>query len=154
MSKRVSILIVAITCGCIGCGIGFLVGAGRSGIMIKNYLLDSNASWLSQHIVRLAMIRTGHADDSAANIEKSLDNSIKQLSWSGLDKSGGFHAERLPGMHLRALQVAKIYADAGYRNAFSEDSLRILDKVEPLEGRACAPALRELQEQAQKSTIK
>ena len=150
MSKRISILTVAITCTCIAGGIGYLAGAGRSGVMMKTYLLDSNSSWLTQHIVRLAMIRTGHPDDSAADIEKSLDNSIKQLSWSGLDKSGGFVARRLPEGHLRALQVAKIYADAGYRNAFSNDSLRILDNVEPADGNACAPALHELQEQSRK----
>ena len=150
MSKRISILIVAITCTCIGGGIGYLAGAARSGVIMKTYLLDSNSSWLTKHIVRLALIRTGHPDDSAADIEKSLGSSIKQLSWSGLDKSGGFVAGRLPEGHLRALQLAKVYADAGYRNAFSKDSLRILDQVEAIEGKYCAASLRELQEQARK----
>ena len=150
MSKRVSISVVAITCMCIGCGIGFLVGAARTGVMFKSALMDSNMSWLTQHIVRLAMIRTGHADDSAADMEKYLDNSIKQLSWPGLDKGDRFHAERLLKGHLRALQVAKFYADAGYRNAFSKGSLHILDQVEPIEGKYCAAVLRELQEQSSK----
>ncbi len=150
MSKRVSILIIAITCTCIGGGIGYLTGAARVGFMIKNYMLDWNMSWLTQHIVRLAMIRAGHADDSAADMEKYLDNSIKQLSWPGLDKGDEFHAERLPEGHLRALQVAKFYADAGYRNAFSKDSLHILDQVESIEAKYCAAALRELQEQTRK----
>ena len=150
MSKRVSILIAAVACTFIGCGIGYIVGAARSGILMKNYLLDSNASWLTQHIVRLAMIRTGQSDDAAADIEKYLDNSVEQLGWSGLDKSDRFHAERLPEMHLRALQVAKVYADAGYRNAFSKESLHILDQVEPVEVKFCAAPLRELQEQASK----
>lgn len=146
MSKRVSIVVVAIICTCIGSGTGFLFGAGYSGSLIKNYMLNANASWLAQHINRLAMIRTGRVEDSAADIEKSLDNSIIQLSWAGLDRNGEFHAERLPDGHLRALQTARIYADAGYRDAFSEESLRILDKVEPPDGKACSPAIRELQE--------
>ena len=150
MSKRISILIIAVTCTCIGGGIGYLAGAARTGVMMKEALLDSNSSWLTQHIVRLAMIRTGHADDSAADMEKYLDNSIKQLSWPGLDKGDEFHAERLPEGHLRALQVAKFYADAGYRNAFSKNSLHILDQVEPIEGKYCAAVLRELQEQPSK----
>jgi hypothetical protein len=150
MSKRLPILIVAIICTFVGGGIGYLTGAARSGVMMTDYLLDSNSSWLSQHIARLAMIRTGHADDSAADIEKSLDNSIEQLSWSGLDKSGGFHPKQLPEMHLRALQIAKVYADAGYREAFSKDSLHILDQVQPIEEKYCLAALRELQEQASK----
>ena len=150
MSKRVSILIIAITCTCIGAGIGYLTGAARVGIMMKNYLLDSNSSWLSQNIVRLAMIRNGHADECAADIEMLLDNSVVQLSMDGLDMKGSFNPRRLPENHLRALQVAKFYADAGYRNAFSKGSLHILDQVEPIEGKYCAAVLRELQEQSSK----
>ena len=150
MSKRSATLILIITCTCIGCGIGYLAGAARSGSMIKDYMQDTTSSWLNQQILRLGMIRTGHADDAATDIETYLDNAIKQLSWPGLDKGDGFHAERLPEMHLRALQVAKVYADAGYRSAFSKDSLHILEQVEPIEGKYCAAALRELQEQTSK----
>ena len=146
MSKNVSVLVVAIICTCIGIGIGFIFGAGYSGSQMKKYMFDANAIWLTQHINRLAMIRTGRVDDSTADIEKTLDNSIIQLSWAGLDGSGEFHAERLPDTHLRALQIARIYADAGYRGAFSEESLRILDKVKAADGKSCPTALRELQE--------
>lgn len=58
------------------------------------------------------MSRTGRVDDSAAGIGKTLENSIVQLSWAGLDRNGEFHAERLPNTHLRDLQIARIYADA------------------------------------------
>jgi len=112
--------------------------------------MDANASWLSQHINRLAMIRTGWADEAAGDIEKTLDNSIIQLSWAGLDRNGEFHAERLPEMHLRALQTARVYADAGYRDVFSEESLGILDKVKADDGKTYSPAMRDLQEQARK----
>jgi len=122
------------------------LGAGYSGLYVKNYMLDANASWLSQHINRLAMIRTGRLDEAAADIEKTLDNSIIQLSWAGLDRNGEFHAERLPNGHLGALKMARIYADAGYRDAFSEESLRILDKVEPPDRKSCSAAIRKLQE--------
>jgi hypothetical protein len=113
---------------------------------MKSYMLDANANWLAQHVNRLAMIRTGRVDDSAADIEKTLDTSIIQLSWGGLDRNGEFHGERLPDTHLRALRVARTYADVGFRYAFSEESLHILDKVEPSDGKFSSPALRELQE--------
>ncbi len=147
MSKRVSILVVAIICVCIG-GFCFLLGAGYSGLYLKDYILDANAGWLNQHINRLAMIRTGRVEEAAADIEKTLDNSIIQLSWAGLDRNGDFHGGRLPEAHLRALQIARVYADAGYRNVFSEESLGILDKVEPPDRKSCPAAIRELQEQA------
>ncbi len=145
MSKRMSIFVVVIICVCVG-GFCFLLGAGYSGLYLKNYIMDANAGWLSQHINRLAMIRTGRAEEAAADIEKTLDNSIIQLSWAGLDGKGDFHAERLPEMHLRALQMARGYADAGYRDAFSEESLSILDKVELVDVEKYSPAIRELQE--------
>jgi len=145
MSKRVSILVVVIICVCIG-GFCFLLGAGYSGLYFKNYIMDANASWLNQHINRLAMIRTGRADEAAGDIEKTLDNSIIQLSWAGLDRNGDFHGGRLPEAHLRALQIARVYADAGYRNVFSEESLRILDKVELADVEKYSSAIRELQE--------
>jgi len=104
MSKRMSIFVVVIICACVG-GFCFLSGAGYSGLYIKNYMLNANASWLSQHINRLAMIRTGRLDEAAGDIEKTLDNSIIQLSWAGLDKKGDFHSGRLPEAHLRALQM-------------------------------------------------
>jgi len=153
MSKGVSVLVVATICTFIGGSIGFLFGAGYSGYHMKNYLLDANAIWLAQHIGRLAMIRTGRVDDSAADIEKTLDNSIIQLSSVGLDRNGEFHAERLPDKYLRVLKIARFYADAGYRDVFSEESLRILDKVESADViKACSPAVREalceLQERA------
>jgi len=140
-----SIFVVVIICVCVG-GFCFLLGAGYSGLYLKNYIMDANAGWLNQHINRLAMIRTGRADEAADDIEKALDNSIIQLSWAGLDRKGEFHGERLPEMHLRALKIARIYADAGYLDAFSEESLGILDKVEPPDRKSCSAAIRELQE--------
>jgi len=145
MSKRVSIIVIVIICAIIG-GFSFTLGAGYSGLYLKNYMLDANAVWLSQHINRLAMIRTGRVEETAADIEKTLDNSILQLSWAGLDRKGDFHSGRLPEAHLRALQMARVYADAGYRDAFSEESLGILDKVAPPNRKSCSPAIRELQE--------
>ena len=145
MSKRMSIFVVVIICVCVG-GFCFLLGAGYSGLYLKNYIMDANAGWLSQHINRLAMIRTGRADEAAGDIEKTLDNSIIQLSWAGLDKNGEFHGERLPEAHLRALQMARVYADAGYHDAFSEESLRILDIVELVDVEKYSPAIRKLQE--------
>jgi hypothetical protein len=126
------------------------LGAGYSGLYLKNYILDANAGWLNQHINRLAMIRTGRLDEAAADIEKTLDTSTIQLSWAGLDKNGEFHGGRLPEAHLQALQIARIYADAGYRDAFSDESLRILDKVEPPDRKSCSAAIRELQERTRK----
>ncbi len=149
MSKRGSILIVAIICTCIGLGFGFTLGAGCTGLYFKNYIMDTNAGWLNQHINRLAMIRTGRADEAAGDIEKTLDNSIIQLSWAGLDRNGDFHSGRLPKAHLRALQMARLYADAGYRDIFSEESLGILDKVAPPDRKSCPAAIRELQERTQ-----
>jgi hypothetical protein len=146
MSKRASILVVAIICICIGSCIGFLFGAAYCGSQMKNYILDANGSWLIQHINRLALIRTGRIEDAATAIENALNDSIIQLSCAGLDRRGEFHAERLPDTHLRALRVARTYADAGFRYAFSEESLHILDKVEPRDGKFSSPALRELQE--------
>ena len=146
MSKQTSVLVVAIACTCIGAGMGFIFGAGYSGSQMKSYMLDANAGWLAEHINRLAMIRTGRADASAADIEKTLDGSVRQLSWAGLDGNGEFHAERLSDIHLRSLQMARTYADAGYRDVFSEESLRILDKVKAADGKSCPTALRELQE--------
>ncbi|MFB0552088.1 MAG: hypothetical protein ACETWQ_02135 [Phycisphaerae bacterium] len=145
MSKRVSILVVVIICVCIG-GFCFLLGAGYSGLYFKNYIMDANASWLSQHINRLAMIRIEWVEEAASDIENTLDNSIIQLSWAGLDRKGEFHGGRLPEAHLRALQMARVYADAGYRDAFSEESLGILEKVEPPDRKSCPAAIRELQE--------
>lgn len=144
MSKRMSIFVVVIICVCVG-GFCFLVGAGYSGLYFKSYIMDTNAGWLNQHINRLAMIRMGWVDEAAGDIEKTLDNSIIQLSWAGLDRNGDFHGERLPETHLRALQIAKVYADAGYSNAFSEDSLRILDKVELANEETYSQSIRELQ---------
>jgi len=149
MSKRMYIFVVVIICVCVG-GFCFLLGAGYSGLYFKNYIMDANAGWLNQHINRLAMIRTGRADEAAGDIEKTLDNSIIQLSWAGLDKNGEFHGERLPDGHLGALKMAKLYADAGYRNAFSEEALGILDKVEPPDRKSFPAAIRELQEQTRK----
>ena len=128
-------------------GIGFLIGAGYSGAMMKSYLIDSNASWLSQHITRLAMLRAGDTTQAVADVENTLDNCIIQLAWASQHRKDGFHPEKLPSHHMRALQAARVYADAGYRNAFSERSLEILDEVPPLEARFCHPALRALQGQ-------
>jgi hypothetical protein len=149
MSKRTSILIVAISCACIGCGMGFMFGAVHYGAWTKKYIMNANAGWLIQHTNRLALIRTGHIEDAVTDIEKILDSSIIQLSWAGFDGKGKFHAERLPEAHRRALKMARMYADAGCRDAFSEESLAILDKIEPGDVEDWPKIFRELQEQNQ-----
>lgn len=152
MSKRFAIILTAVLCLAVGGGVGFLIGAAYTGVQMKSYLLNSNAGWLSQHLRYLALIRTGHAGRAAADIEKTLDNSIVQLSWPGRDGQGTFHPEKLPHGHLSALRIARVYADAGYRDAFSAESLRVLDEVTPPDGNFCSPPLRELQERA-KGTV-
>ncbi len=42
--------------------------------------------------------------------------------------------------------MARGYADAGYRDAFSEESLSILDEVELVDVEKYSPAIRELKE--------
>jgi len=151
MSKRLNTLIIVIICLCIGCVLGYLSGTADSGIMMKEYILDSNANLLTQCILCLAKLRTGRIDEAAVDMEKHLDNSIRQLSMSGYDKSGELHAERIPLNHLRALKAVKIYAAAGYRDIFAKDILFILDKIDPVIAvKDSAPALQELHEQSQK----
>ncbi|KKM98408.1 hypothetical protein LCGC14_1158270 [marine sediment metagenome] len=150
MSKRLTVILKAILCLAVGGVVGYFIGAAKTGLWLRAYLMNSNASWLSQHIHYLAQIRTGRAQESAADIEKTLDNSIAQLSMAGRDYQGQFHPEKLPGGYLSALRAARVYADAGYRGAFSTASLRILDKVTPPAGKYCSPALRELQKASSK----
>ena len=134
-----------------GMVVGYLLGAGYSGYLVKKYIMDGNAGWLSQHIHYLAMIRTGDANGAITNIEATLDNSIIQLASVGTDRQGHFHHDRIPFLHLLALQKARVYADAGHRQAFSNESITILDQVSPPEGKFCSPALRSLQKQASSS---
>ena len=151
MSKRFAIILTAVLCLAVGGGVGFLIGAAYTGVQMKSYLLDTNASWLDQHFHYLALIRMGHAERAAADIEKTLDNCIVQLSWPGRDGQGKFHPEKLSHRHLSALRVGRVYADAGYRDAFSTESLRVLDQVTPPDGNYCSPALRELQGRAKET---
>ncbi len=134
-----------------GMVVGYLLGAGYSGSLMKKIIMGSNASWLSQHIHYLAMSRTGDANGAITNIEAMLDNSIIQLAMGATDRQGHFHHDRIPFLHLLALQKARVYADAGHRQAFSNESLTILDQVSPPEVEFCSPALRALQEQASSS---
>lgn len=128
--------------------IGFLTGAGYSGSMMKSYILQSNAGWLSIHINRLAMLRNGNIDGCVTSIERDLDNCVLQIAGAAKDRRSRFDTRRLPLGHLRALQVARIYVDAGFEAPFSDDSIEMLLLVEPLEGKYCSPDLQFLQEQA------
>ena len=134
-----------------GMVVGYLLGAGYSGHLVKKYIMDGNAGLLSQHILHLAMIRTGDQNGAVTDIEAKLDNAIIQLAAGATDRQGHFHHDHIPYLHLLALQKARVYADAGHRQAFSNESLTILDQVSPPEGEFCSPALRALQEQASSS---
>ena len=132
-----------------GGAVGFLVGAGYSGYQMQKYMISSNAVWLSTYIEHLALIRSGDSSGAIALIEQHLDNSLLQVAEAATDRQGRFHPDRIPRGHLLSLQTACLYADAGYRQAFSDESLAILDQVPRLDtkGGACAPGLRWLQEQ-------
>jgi hypothetical protein len=118
---------------------------------MKKYVLDSNANLLTQHILCLARLRTGRIDKAAVDMEQYLNTYIRQLSMSAYDKSGNLDTERIPLNHLHALRAAKIYAAAGYRDAFDEDTLFILDKIAPVVAvKDRFPALQELHKRSQK----
>lgn len=131
--------------------VGYLLGAGYSGSLMKRIMMDNNASWLSQHTHYLALIRTGNANGAITQIEATLDNSIIQLAAVATDRQGHFHHDQIPFLHLLALQKARVYADAGHRQAFSNESLTVLDQVSPPEGKFCSPALKAIQEQSSSS---
>jgi len=131
----------------IGGLLGLLAGAGYSGSMMKSYILQSNAGWLSTHINRLAMLRNGNIDGCITSIERDLDNCVLQIAGAAKDRRGRLDTSRLPSGHLRALQVARVYVDAGF-NPFSDDSTKMLSLIEPLDGKSCSPDLQSLQEQA------
>ena len=151
MSKRLSTLIIVFICLCIGCALGYLSGIADSDIKLERYVLDSDANLLTQRILCLAKFRTGRIEEAAVDIEGHLDESIRQLSMSGYDKSGELHVEKIPLNHMHALKAAKIYADAGYRDAFAEDTLFVLDKIAPVIAiKDRFPAMQELQKQSQK----
>lgn len=132
----------------IGGLIGFVTGAGYSGSMMKSYILQSNAGWLSTHINRLAMLRNNNIDNCITSIERSLDNCVLQIAGAAKDRHGRLDTSRLPLGHLRALQVARVYVDAGFETPFSEESTKMLSLIEPLEGKYCSQDLQALQEQA------
>lgn len=130
---------------------GFLLSAAYYGSAMKTMCLESSQSYLSQQIRHLAVLRsrdTGFALDEITEIEKSLDNSVIQLASKGMDSQRVFHPDRVSPGSLRALRLARVYSDAGYRQAFSEESLAVLDQVPPPppDAEYCSPALRELQE--------
>lgn len=127
---------------------GFLAGAGYSGSMMKSYILDSDASWLNQHVLRLAMLRNGNVDACIESIEETLDNSILQIGGANRDKHGQIDPSRLPRGHLAALQTVRVYTDAGYSIPLSDDSVEIVSGIQPLDGEFCSPDLRALQKQA------
>jgi len=130
--------------------VGFLVGAGYSGSIMKSYLIDANASLLTQHVLRLAMLRNGNIDGCITSIEQTLDNCVLQLGWARRGMGSRIYLNQLPLNRLRALQAARVYIDAGYDVPFSNDSAKILSLVEPLQIEYCSPDLRSLQERASK----
>jgi hypothetical protein len=132
----------------IGGLVGFLVGAGYSGSMMKSYLLQSNAGWLSTHVNRLAMLHNNNIDGCITSIERDLDNCVLQIAGAAKDRRRRFDTNRLPVGQLRALRVAKVYVDAGFEAPFSDDSIEMLSLVKPLDGKYCSPDLQFLQEQA------
>jgi len=69
MSKRLNILIIVIICLCIGCVLGYTSGKADSDIVMKKYVLDSNANLLTQHILCLAKLRTNRIDEAAVDME-------------------------------------------------------------------------------------
>jgi hypothetical protein len=151
MSKRLSTLIIVMICLCIGCALGYLSGTSDSDIAMKKYVLDSNANLLTQHILCLAKLRTGRIDEAAVDMEQHLNTYIRQLSMSVYDKSGNLDIERIPLNHLNALKAARIYAAAGYREAFDKDTLFILDKITPVIAvKDRFPALQELHKKSKK----
>jgi hypothetical protein len=127
---------------------GLLVGAGYSGSMTKSYILDNNAGWLSLHINRLAMLRNKNIDGCIRSIERDLDNCVLQIAGATKNRHGQFDFSRLPETHLRALQVAGVYFDAGFEAPFSEESVEMLSLIDPLEKKYCPQDLQSLQEQA------
>jgi hypothetical protein len=133
----------------VGGVIGFITGAGYSGSIMKSYMQDSNASWLSTHIHRLAMLRNNNIDGCIASIERDIDNCVLQIT-GGADRNRRVQVdvERLPEFHLRALQVARVYFDAGFESSFSQDSAKVLSLIEPRNERYCSEDLQFLQEQA------
>ncbi len=129
MRKRSAIILTGLVCLAVGSGIGTVIGAAWVGIIVNTFILNSNAGWLSTHIGYLTMMRGGRVAKTIADIERTLDNNIVQLSWAGLNASHELDPKKLPPLHLQALQLASQYARSGYADAFSPSSLRILDQV-------------------------
>ena len=50
-------------------------------------------------------------------------------------------------------QIAQVYADAGFHNAFSPEAIEVLATVEPIEidAESCSPALESLQKRGSTS---
>jgi hypothetical protein len=141
---RLKILIVFLVGGLIG----YIVGAGYSGWWMKSYFIDYNSSYLTQQVLRLAMLQNDNIDGCIASIEQTLDNCVLQIGWANRGRGGRIDPNNMPLGHLRALQAARAYTDAGYDVPFSDDSAKILSQVEPFQKEYCSPDLRSLQERA------
>ncbi len=151
MSKRLSFLITVIICLCIGCALGYRSGTADSDIKLKQYVLDSDANLLTQRVLCLANLRTGRIDKAVADIEQHVSHNIRQLCRHASDENGSLSTERMPPRHLSALKAAKLYAAAGYGDAFAEDTLFLLKKLDSVAAiKDGFPAMQELLKQSQK----
>ena len=151
MSKRLSILITVVICLCIGCALGYRSGTADSEIKRKNYVLDSDANLLTQHVLCLANLRTGRINEAVADMELHVSRYVRQLCRYAYDKNGNLSTERMPPSHLSALKAAKLYAAAGYGDAFADDTVFLLEKIDSVTAiKERFPAMQELQKQSQK----
>ena len=151
MSKRLSILITAIICLCIGSALGYRSGTADADVKLKEYVLDSDANLLTQHVLCLANLRTGRTDAALADIELHAADYIRKLCRHAYDKNGNLSIERMPPRHLSALKAAKLYAAAGYGDTFAKDIPLLLEKIDPVNAiKDSFPAMQELQKQSQK----
>ena len=151
MSKRLSILTTAVICLCIGSVLGYRSGTADSETKLKNYVLDSDANLLTQHVLCLANLRTGRMDEAVADMELNVSDYVRQICRYAFDKDGNLSTEGMPPPHLSALKAAKLYAAAGYGDAFAEDTLFFLEKIDSVTGiKDRFPAMQELQNRSRK----
>jgi len=136
---------------CIGCALGYRSGTTDSNIKLKEYVLDSDANLLTQHVLCLAKLRTGRINEAVADMELHVSHYVRQLCRYAYDKSGDLRTDRMPPSHLSALKAAKLYAAAGYGDAFAEDTLFLLEKIDSVIAiKDRFPEMQELQKQSQK----
>jgi hypothetical protein len=115
---------------------------------MKSYMMDYNSSYLTQQVLSLAMLQNDNVDGCRASIEQTLENCVRQIGWVNMGRGGRIDPNNMPLGHLRALQAARLYTDAGYDVPFSDDSVKILSQVQPLQKEYCSPDLLSLQERA------